>query len=241
MSRKSSGSLLIVLLTAIALQAADEPESRVQITNTERIEFPAGGTLRLNNSVDELTVTGWDRPEVEITTIKSTRALYSAQKREKAAQDLAKIQIKTARQGNEVVITTEHPRPLIGHADFYLEYRINAPREARLAVDHKSGEVHVENLVSDIHIAVSRGAISLRLPEESQNAIDAQTSVGSILSDFPGQTQRRHDLVGYRFTGTPPAAPHNLYLRIGCGDITIVKIRKPPYALYNKPVPDAGQ
>jgi hypothetical protein len=232
MSLKISG-IVIVLLTAVVLHADDELESQVEVTNTERIEFPAGGTLRLNKSLDDLTVVGWDRPEVEITTIKSTKRLYSAQQREKAVQDLAKAQVKTARQGNEVVITTEHPRRGIfpGHADFYIEYRINAPRDARLVVDHETGEVHVENLISDIRIAVSRGAISLRLPQENQYVIDAKTAVGGVVSDFPGQTRRRLGRVGYRFTATPSAAPHSVYLRIECGDIAILKIRKPPYAM----------
>ncbi len=54
------------------------------MSKTERMDFPAGGTLRFTNSVGVLTVEAWDRPVVEITTIKSTRGEYDASEREKA-------------------------------------------------------------------------------------------------------------------------------------------------------------
>jgi hypothetical protein len=249
MRRKSSRFTYILLAIcvlvrgALVLEADDEPKARAQVTNTERIDFPVEGVLRFNKSVGELTITGWDKPDVEITTIKTTRDAYGTQKREKAAQDLAQVQIKAERRGNDVVITTERPRHSIfhfllpwrdGHADFDLDYRINAPHDARLVVKHETGEVHVEDLASDINISVSKGGISLHLPEDSQHAIDAKTDVGSIVSDFPGQTRRRWELVGYQFNGRPSTTAHNLYLRMGFGDIEIVKIRKPPYTLYDK-------
>jgi hypothetical protein len=248
MRRKSSRFPYILLACvlvrgALPLEADDEPKARAQVTNTERIDFPVEGVLRFNKSVGELRITGWDKPDVEITTIKTTRDAYGAQKREKAAQDLAEVRIKAERRGNDVVITTERHRHSIfhfllpwrnGHADFDLDYQINAPHDARLVVNHETGEVHVENLASDINVSVSNGEISLRLPEDSQYAIDAKTDVGSIVSDFPGQTRRRRELVGYQFNGRPSTAAHNLYLRMGFGDIEIVKIRKPPYALYDK-------
>jgi hypothetical protein len=234
----------VIVLSAVVLRGDDEPKSKAQVTKTERIDFPPGGVLRLNDSIGELTVAGWDKPDVEITTIKSTNALYGPQERERRVQDLEKIRIKTERRGNEVVVTTEHPRYAIfppplpwhsGRADFDLEYRINAPRDARLVVDHDSGEVHVENLGSDIHITVLKGTISLRLPKENQYAIDAKADAGGIFSDFPGHMRRRLGLIGYQFSQAPSPAAHSLYLRIGFGDIAIVNIRKPPYALYDKP------
>jgi hypothetical protein len=241
--------LSIVMLNVLALRDNDESKNRAQITKTERIDFPPGGTLRLNDSIGELTVEGWDRPEVEITTIKSTKALYGSQERERRVQDLEKVHIKTERRGNDIVVTTDHPRYAIfppplpwhsWHADFDLEYRINAPRDARLVIDHGTGDVHIDNLGSDIHVSVLKGSISLRLPEENQYAIDAKADVGGIFSDFPGEMRRRMGLVGYAFSQKPASAAHNLYLRIGYGDIALIKIRRPPYALYDKPANPIG-
>ena len=46
--------------------AAGEPKQKVQVTKTERIDFPAGGRPRLTNSIGVLTVEAWDRADVEI-------------------------------------------------------------------------------------------------------------------------------------------------------------------------------
>jgi hypothetical protein len=46
-----------------------------QAVRTEHLSFAPGGTIGLNNSFGSLTLEGWDRSEVEITTIKSIDAL----------------------------------------------------------------------------------------------------------------------------------------------------------------------
>jgi hypothetical protein len=44
--------------------AAGEPKHKVQVTKTERVNFPAGGRPRQTNSIGVLTVEAWDRPDV---------------------------------------------------------------------------------------------------------------------------------------------------------------------------------
>jgi hypothetical protein len=102
-----------------------------------------------------------------------------------------------------------------------LEYYIKAPMSVRLAVGHKTGEVHVENLTSDIHVTVHNGGITLRLPEGQYN-IDARSDWGDVISDFQGSKKRKPWLLGYQFV-QPMAAAHNLYLRVGFGDIMVMK------------------
>jgi hypothetical protein len=255
MRPKSSGPLLaslaasrcvvlsVAVLTSVVLRADDEPKSRAQVTNTDRVDFPTGGLLRIDNSIGELTVEGWDRPDVEVATIKSTKAVYDSQAREKATKDLSKVQIKTERRGDEIVVRTDFPKyaffppnPFpIGHANFDIEYRIHTPRQARLVIDHKNGEVHLSDVTSDIRASVLTGSITLRLPEENQYSIEAKADAGGIFSDFPGQIRRSFSLLGFRLNAKPSQAAHMLQLRIGFGDIAIVKIRKPPYAPYDKP------
>jgi hypothetical protein len=72
--------------------AAGEPRQKAQVTKTERIDFPAGGTPRLANSIGVLTVEAWDRPGVEITT-------------EKAAHQMESAHVAAERRGNEFVAT----------------------------------------------------------------------------------------------------------------------------------------
>jgi len=217
------------------LFADDEPKQKIQVVHTERTDFPSGGLLRFKNSIGELTVEGWDRPDVEITTIKSTKALYTSRDREKASHELDKVRISVERRGGQLVITTDFPRhrglpppsPLRAATSFELEYHVKAPMNARLAADHDTGEVHVDNLTADIHVSVLNGGITLHLPQEAQYGIDAKSDLGGVTSDFPGHKKRRPWLLGHQFVQRM-SAPHKLYLRVGFGDITILKIQKPP-------------
>jgi hypothetical protein len=204
-----------------------------QIAKTERFDFPTGGVLHLVNTTGEVTIEGWDRPDVEITTIKSTH-VYATKEQNTAALDA--IRITSAQSGNELVVTTDFPRydvfppplPFRGAAHFDLEYRIKAPRSAGAIVDHEAGEVHIEDLAGDIRVKVLKGMITLRLPEDNTYAIDAKVDSGNIYSDFPGRWRHVPWLFGVRYDQVSTTG-HRLYLRAGFADITILKIRKPPW------------
>ncbi len=209
-----------------------------QVTKTDRVEFPPGGLLRLDNSVGELTVQGWDRTEVEITTIK-TRAVYGSQEQESASHNLDRIRTTTERRGDEIVVRTEFPRysvfpppvPFRGAAVFDLEYYIMVPRNARLVINHDAGEVHINDVAGDIQARVFKGEITLRLAADDQSVIDAKSDLGGVFSDFAGQERRRLWPFGHRFALKASSPAHQVHLRVGFGDIAILKMRKPPYAL----------
>jgi len=200
--------------------------------------------LRLTNSIGVLTVEGWDRPDVEITTIRSTKVIDDAQDLEKATHELERVRVAAERRGDELVITTDFPRhrafyPL-GETHFDLEYHIKAPTTARLIADHHVGEVNIDSLAGDIHVTLLSGEVLLRLPEEGRYNINAKSDFGDVNSDFPGQEKRRWWLIGHRIVDENSPAPHKLYLRVGFGDIIILKMRvpKPPEPLTPAPKPE---
>jgi len=215
--------------------AAEGPVQPVQVTKTERVDFPSGGTIQLKNSTGTLTVEGWDQPTVEITTIKSTKAAYSIQRRDKAAHDLDNVRVTTERHGDEVDIVTAYPRhrailfphPFARITDFELEYLIKVPRSARLIAHHDQGDVNVEALTGDIEATVVKGQITLHLPEDSQYLTDAKVDVGNVNSDFPGQEQRRSWFIGHQLVNGESSGTHKLKLHVEYGDIVILKIRVP--------------
>jgi hypothetical protein len=227
---------VIGLGVSCLVSAGDEPRQKILVSNTEHIDFPPDGVLRLTNSIGELTIEGQDRSDVVITTIMLTKAASGSRGREKATHELDKVRVATERDGNELVITTAFlrhrglppPSPLGGATDFKMEYNIKVPRKAHLFVDHDIGEVHVENVTGDIHVTSLQGSITLRLPENGQYAVDAKSDFGSVTSDFPGREKRRFWLVGHQVNQNISSASQNLYLRIGFGDILILRVRRPP-------------
>lgn len=239
-------SMLIGFGAGCLLLADDAPKQKVQVSKTVRMDFPSGGALRLTHSVGTLTVEAWDRSDVEITTIKSTKGTYTTSEREKATQELDKVRVTAERRGDELVITTDFPHggafppyPL-GETNFDLEYRIKAPSTARLVAKHGVGEVNVDGLVSDIQVKLVEGEILLHLPEEGRYKINAECTIGNVNSDYPGQEKRRFWLIGHRILNENSPAAHTLNLRVGFGDIVILKTRvpKPAEPLASAPKPE---
>jgi len=225
--------VLIGIGAACLLTADDAPIEQVQVTHTERMDFPSGGVLTLKKSTGDLTVEGWDRPDMEITTIKSTKS-YHLKDRQAAAKNLDRIRLVTERHGDELTITTEFPRHemlwrlLRGVSAFELQYDIKVPRNARLIIDHDSGNVYIDDVTGDVHVTNSVGQITLHLPQDGHYAVDAKCDLGSVDSDFPGPERGQFFHLGHSLVSeASPAGAQKLYARMGVGDIMILKIRKP--------------
>jgi hypothetical protein len=223
--------------TACLLPAADAPKQKAMATKTERLDFPAGGALRFKNSVGVLTVEAWDQPDVEITTIESTKVDLDAHGREKATHSLERVNVTSERHGDELVITTNFPhhRPFrvpylfSGETGFDPEYRIKAPANARIIAAHTLGQVNIDGFASDIQVTVAQGQILLHLPEEGQYNIQARSDFGSVNSDFSEPEKRDWWVLGHRSVDKESTASHKLNLKVGFGDIVILKSRIPKY------------
>ena len=228
--------LILIFGLCCLLVAAEGPKQKIQVSNTQRLDFSSGGLLTLKNSLGELWIRGEDRPDVSITATKSTKAEYDARNRETGTRELDQVLTTAERHGDELVVSTTYPRhgvfarPLRGGTTFDLVYDIKVPRNARVAVDHDNGYVFVDNLVSDIHVTSHQGSITLRLPAEGHYAIDARSKFGSVSSDFPGHAQRKFWFVGQQFINAGPSSARKIYLRVGYGDIILLGAARTPLA-----------
>jgi len=235
--------LFIAVLAAGCLAAEKKPAERkeegprqkVELTKTQSMDFPAGGVLRLKNSTGDLNIEAWDNPNVEITTIRSTKDELPESERARATAMLEKVTFTIERMGNEVVITTNFPRhqgfppdlPFSRDRKFDVEYDISVPRSAMLAIDHDVGDVNVNGVTGDIEAKVLQGEIMLHLPEDAKYSIDAKSEYGNVNSDFPGELRR--SWISQKALEDAPRPAHTLKLRIGYGDIVLLRIRVPKY------------
>ncbi|HEY7336338.1 MAG TPA: hypothetical protein VH639_15715 [Bryobacteraceae bacterium] len=215
---------------ALAILGGSLLAAQAQTTNTQTLDFPAGGALRLNRSIGELTIEGWNEPRVAIETVKSIKPGYEE---EDARKWLNRVRVTARRQGNAIVVDTVYPKHFLlarpfrgGMSPIQLQYRIKAPRNARVEIEHQSGEVHIQLMNGDIRATNGRGELTIYAPSTAQYAIDARSKVGAIDSDFAGR-QRLKLVDGHAFVRTAPAGTHKLYLRIGFGDIIVLKEQEP--------------
>jgi hypothetical protein len=209
-------TLALLLAGPALLLAADS--SQVQ-----KMDFPAGGTLRVVNSIEMLSVEAWDQPGIEITTIKSLAPGAEAKDRAKAAQEIDSVHITAERRGDELVVSTEAPK----HTRAFVEYHIKLPASAKLIARHGVGEVNVDGLTGDIDVTLRRGEIFLHLPEDGQYKTAAQASLGAVNTDEPGKADPIHWRLGHKVLTANTAGQHQLNLKVGYGDIVILKARSP--------------
>ena len=196
------------------------------IVSTQQVPFQSAGAIRVNHSFGELWVEGWDRPDVEITLTKSPDKLYSEKDQAKARRLADKVQVTTGRSpSGELVISTTvshyqkwlHPAGFTG--DAMIECRIRVPRDAKLVIHHKDGEVLVSDMMGDIEATGRSGDIVVLLPQNGKYTIDAVSHVGTLSSDFEGDF--RHRVWSSGFHRADPAPAHRIYLREGLGGIAI--------------------
>jgi hypothetical protein len=201
-------------------------------TTTERVNFAPGGTIRINGSYGDLNVEGWDRPEVEVTVIKTLPYGYKAKQPDQGAADLDRVRIVTEHKSPpELTISTALPSrrhawtpPFTRHTTggVMVQYEIHVPRDSRLAIHHGTGSVSVNNIAGDIDASVGRGDILLWLPPGSYS-LDARTKFGIVSSDLAGDAHNKN-LIGESFTRVNPPPSHRLHLRMGFGGITLKEI-----------------
>jgi hypothetical protein len=222
------------LLCAGKLLLATEPKQKAVVTNTQHLDFPASGQLRMVHSTGYISIEAWNGPGVELTTVKSTKEEEGAAERAEAAREFQKIRIQIERKADELTIATSFPRLKLppptpfGHAvNFNLEYHIKAPRNTRLQIDHNIGEVNVESISGEIQVRARQGQILLHLPQDREYAIDAKSSVGAVNSDFPGTSRRAGLILGHGFVGSGSGGSQRIRLRIRYGDIVILKESSP--------------
>ena len=227
---------LLGLCSVCMLLASNYGEEYVQVTNTQKMAFPAGGTLRLDHSTGEVTIEGWDEPGFEMTTtIKSVEG-YPAADREKAKQELERVKVTAKLNGQELVVSTDYPRhrafpwiePLSIVTNFYLEYKIKVPRNAKLLIQHDDGEVHVDDVTGNVDAKARQGLIALRI--EAQNMppmINAKSFIGTVNSDFDGAEKGQPLHFGHTYAEGESSAPQKLDLKVGYGDIVILKAHEP--------------
>lgn len=231
----STRLVLFAFLGSCVLLATTDPmglKQKARVVDTEQMVFASGGTIEIQDSFGQVSVEGWDRPEIELTVIKTTQKTYSSIEMPHAIAELDRILVGTERPSdNHLIISTAFPdrsigKLLRGKSNVQLEYHIRAPRRIRLIVRHDVGEVNVSDIVGDILVTARVGDISLHLSPEARYAVDAKAKIGDVCSEW-GNATREHVIGAKALNPSGPPA-YELYLRVGIGDITVHKLPGEP-------------
>jgi hypothetical protein len=235
MHKLAAGFLGLLAAGLIPLLSGKEaPAVQTEVTHTETVSFAPGGTIRFNHSFGDLYVAGWDRPEVEITVVKSLQQgglsvvpLPDYKPPEDAAKLLDAVRIATEHSSaNELTIGTTIPshhffaHPFGGKGPVTVRCELHVPRDSRLIVHHGGGFILVENVTGGVEATNRDGDIVLMLPGPGPYAIDARSKVGTVTSDFEGKAHGNH-LLGEKYASASSDSSRRIFLRVGFGGITV--------------------
>lgn len=192
----------LVLAGGLPARAADEVFDRT-------LPLAAGGSFSLQNVNGSVTVSGWDREDVEVRAVKSSSDPVT----QLAVSDLSRVQVGVTSTRGGVSVTTTYPEKETG--DVSVTYDVRVPRRVWLQqVTTVNGSVHVSGLQGagelrsvngDVEVQDSAGAFSARTTNGDivlelaslngsarvggENPLREQTVNGSIVLALPGDAQ----------------------------------------------------
>jgi hypothetical protein len=215
---------LSVLGASLPLLGQDGTRQSTQVTGTQRVNFVPGGLIRLETLSGNLSVEAWDRPDVEITTVRSSWD---------DARCRGDVRVVTDRPSPaELKVTAIRP-PVTwsqrwwNRCEIEVEELVRVPRDSRLVIHHGAGYVSVSRVTGDIELNSHSGDIVLMLQDPGPYSIDAKSKIGVVSSDFEGSIHRTK-LAGEEFTAGNASSSRRIYLRMGLGDIAIKDVPPAP-------------
>jgi len=126
-----------------------------------------------------ISLRGSDQDQVTVRAWKKVRAPS-----EEAAKEFAQqVQIHVERQGNEVHVYKEHPRPPLGYS-VSVRYEISCPRAVDVNLRTSNGAIKIHTVDGKVEAVTSNGAIEL---QGGTGKVHLHTSNGAIhLQDAEG-------------------------------------------------------
>jgi DUF4097 and DUF4098 domain-containing protein YvlB len=192
----------------------------------------ADGAFSLEDQNGRITLTGWDKPEVEIKAVKHGDS--------QTVLETVKIDVDAS--ASRVVVHTRGPSDSVG-SHWKVDYTIKVPRHAHLAkLDSVNGDINISGVGGDItastvngqtrvtdaagglkldtvngriiaefarltpgqnsSLNAVNGTIEVILPPNADASVSASTVNGAIRSDFPALEVKKEFPVGNELNGT---------------------------------------
>jgi DUF4097 and DUF4098 domain-containing protein YvlB len=173
--RKIAIALAVLVLLAVALApiAVDAAKEKYE-EKFERIEkLSRNGRVYLANLSGNITLRTWNKAEVKIDALKTSRAASM----EEAEENAALVTIDVRKKGDQLEIRTKYPErgSKRRQISVSIEYTLTIPDGASVDVDNVSGDIRAEGL---------GGLAKLETVSGSVTAVDA--SGGGVFSAVSG-------------------------------------------------------
>lgn len=195
----------------------------------QSISTGAAPIVRIDNSVGEIRVTGWQKHSIEIDAVKDGMSVDAVRN----------INIDAQSQGNTVTIATKYR----GFASGGVRYTISLPAGSSLDVNNTTGAIRIDGVdgnvtagtqTGEVDASVGRvsgqraialtattGSVRLDLDPNSDARVDASTTIGDVKSDFPSIGSSRENVVGASASGTIGSGTATIHLSTTTGAVAL--------------------
>ena len=147
------------------------------------------GTLTVDTRMGDVQVEGWDEPRLEIEAEKVVEA--GSQKKAEPLYD--RVHVILTGQDKQVLLRTVYPerrlwRPFRGESKLTVNFRIQMPFDANLAMKCVDGEVRTTGLIGRQEISVNYGDVEINVPSLYRlRSLNARSILGYVQSDIHGE------------------------------------------------------
>ncbi|MFQ5569843.1 MAG: DUF4097 family beta strand repeat-containing protein [Rhodothermales bacterium] len=206
-----SGLFLVGALITTTAQAQHEKTLRF----TEKLD--ENGTLAVGNHKGSITVTTWERKEVEV----AVRVVADGDE-----EMVEGTEVNVYRSGRTLHLETDYENArrsqkklfgLIstdGYSSPFVHYEIQMPRTARLDIDDHKSDIHVADLDADLRIDTHKGVVEV---DNLDGALRLDTHKGTVRVRF-SHLAGSSTIETYKGDVTlmlPPDAGFDLYADLG--------------------------
>ncbi len=170
-------SMGAVMAFALTLSASDQFTEEFHRT----VPISANGRVSLENINGNVTITGWDRNEVQIDAVKK------ANEQQKLAE--ARIEVETS--SDSVSIKTKYPEHRTNNNPASVTYELHVPRGARLdGIDLVNGSLTITQCSGDLKASLVNGSSNIR---DLAGRADISSVNGSV-NAFYSSLNNVHDI-----------------------------------------------
>ncbi len=160
--------------TLLAFTLAVAPPCSAEVTEEfhKTVPITADGRVSLENINGNVTITGWDRNEVQIDATKSAR--------DQQRLEEARIELDVA--NDAVRIRTRYPDHHTNNNPASVRYEVHVPRAARLdKIDLVNGSLDVQHVSGEVNASLVNGSLHAK---DLAGRSELSTVNGSLQAEF---------------------------------------------------------
>ena len=174
---------VVILLTVLAvliffvglnpLEASAQGKVKHEEIFEKTESLAKDGKVEIRNVSGDVEVMTWDRGEVKIDALKTSRA----NSLDKAKENASKVKIEVTRENGILKVETKYPKPSIKNLSVSVYYKVTVPSQASIKAKTVSGDVTLENIGGKAAANTKSGDVTV---VGARNGANAETVSGNV-------------------------------------------------------------